>query len=98
MADEGAPPLFPLSPTNHSAWVVIPAVVSLTYSIMGVAAKIISRMHLSAMRLYDWLIIVSAIFAFVETVCIIGACKNGLGQHIEALSTTNLDNFARVCP
>ena len=96
MADKGAPP--PLLPTNHSAWVFIPAVVFLTYSIIGVAVKIVSRMRLSAIRFYNWLIIVSAIFAFVETVYIIGACKNGLGQHIKALSTTNLDNFARVYP
>lgn len=63
---------------------------------MAVAAKIVTRVHLQAMKIYDWLILVSTTSALVETICIVRACKHGLGQHQDALSSSSLEIYAKV--
>jgi hypothetical protein len=96
MADQESPAFFQISRQNHSPWVAVVSVSFIAYSILGVAAKIISRLHLGALKSYDCLIIFSTILAFCQTICVIVACKHGLGQHQAALSSRSLSIYAKV--
>lgn len=93
MADIEAPAYFQISPQNRSPWVVVTSVVFLIYSILAVITKIVSRVHLTAMKSYDHLIIVSTLAALVETILVIAACRAGLGQHEAALSSDQLRRY-----
>jgi hypothetical protein len=98
MADEQeSPPYFQISSDKHAPWVVVTATVFLIYSVMAVSAKILSRLHLASVKLYDWLIAASLVIAIIQTFCTIEACKHGLGQHRRALSFGEYDTFSKVC-
>ncbi|KIW90904.1 uncharacterized protein Z519_08687 [Cladophialophora bantiana CBS 173.52] len=62
---------------------------------MAVVSKVVSKLHLTFMKPYDWLIIASTITAFVQTACVIAACKHGLGQHRDAISKETFAAFSR---
>ncbi|KIX04255.1 uncharacterized protein Z518_07809 [Rhinocladiella mackenziei CBS 650.93] len=62
---------------------------------MAVVSKVVSRLQLTFMKLYDWLIVSSTITALVQTTCVIAACKNGLGQHRDAISPDRFAIFSK---
>ncbi|OAG37286.1 hypothetical protein AYO21_08471 [Fonsecaea monophora] len=95
MADQESPAFFQISPDNHAPWVVVTATVFLIYSIMAVVSKVVSKLHLTFMKIYDWLIVASTITALVQTTCVIAACKHGLGQHHDAVSYDQFASFSR---
>jgi hypothetical protein len=97
MADAGErPPFFPLSAENHSPWVVVTSVVFFCYSVLAVAAKIISRIHINSIVVYDYLIIAATVAAFGETICMVGASRHGLGRFESQISSANLAEYQRV--
>ena len=96
MAEVEAPAYFQISPQNHSPWVAVTSVVFLIYSVLAVVAKIVSRLHITGVKLYDWLIIIAILAAFGETILVIAACKNGLGQHEPALTSSQLSRYNHV--
>ena len=96
MADDASRAFFPISHENHSAWVVVTAVVFLVYAIFGVVAKVVSKLQVSFMKLYDWLILGAITSAFVQTAFTIAACKHGLGQHRKAITAHQYATFSKV--
>ncbi|KAJ9612311.1 hypothetical protein H2200_003908 [Cladophialophora chaetospira] len=62
---------------------------------MAVISKIISKIKVSFMKTYDWLILASIVTAFIQTICVIAACKHGLGQHRRAIPADEFDTFSK---
>ncbi|OQV09638.1 hypothetical protein CLAIMM_13739 [Cladophialophora immunda] len=62
---------------------------------MAVVSKVVSKLHLAFLKPYDWMIVASTITAFVQTACVIAACKNGLGQHRHAIAEHTFAAFSR---
>lgn len=94
-ADE-RPPFFPISADNHSPWVVVTSVVFVVYSILAVVAKIISRVHVNSIAIYDYLIIAATVVAFVQTICMVGASRHGLGQFEAQVLPEDLEEYQKV--
>ena len=96
MADVEAPAYFQISPQNHSPWVAVTSIIFLIHSILAVIAKIVSRLHMTGMKTCDWLIVVSTLAAFGETILVIAACKDGLGQHEALIISSQLRRYYQV--
>jgi hypothetical protein len=62
MSDTDSAPAFErMSANNHAAWVVVTSYVLIILSILAVAAKIISRIHISKLPMYDGLIVIATV-------------------------------------
>lgn len=96
--DNAYAPFFEVSSTNHAGWVVIVTVTFLVYSIMGVVAKLVSRFLLAAVMSYDWSVMLGIVFAFVQSVWILMACRNCLGKHETILSSLAIELFSKTWP
>jgi len=89
-------PFFQATSDNHAGWVVIVTVSFVIYAILGVSAKLIYRLQLTAMKLYDWAVVVAMLLALVQSILVVNACHHGLGQHQAALPNSKFDVFLKV--
>ena len=97
-ADTAAPPFYPLTEDNHAAVIVVAAVTFLIYAILGIVAKLLIRLNIASLKGHDSVLLAGAVFYFAETVCVIVACNNGLGQHRDAISTETFEKYSKVDP
>ncbi|KAF4460890.1 hypothetical protein FALBO_12326 [Fusarium albosuccineum] len=95
-ASEAAPPFYPLTQENHSALVVVTAVIFFIYSLLGIIGKLIIRLNITSMKDFDLVLLASTLLYFVQTCCVIAACNNGLGEHRDAVSDANFDRFSKL--
>ena len=95
-ADTAAPPFYALTNDNHAAVVVVAAVTFLIYAILGIGAKLLIRLNIASLKGHDTVLIAGAVLYFAETVCVIVACNNGLGQHKDAVSLDVFEEYSKV--
>ncbi|KAF4446980.1 hypothetical protein F53441_9451 [Fusarium austroafricanum] len=93
---EAAPPFYPLTDTNHAALVVITAVIFFIYALLGIVGKLIIRLNITSMKDFDFGLLVSALFYFIQTAIVIAACSHGLGEHRDALSDEDFERFSKL--
>lgn len=93
---DSAPPVFPISDTDHKAVVVVASLASLVYALLAVIAKNVIRLSFTSAKLHDFFLLLATVFLVAETVCVIQSCKAGLGQHIDTLAPDQLQNFTQV--
>lgn len=94
--DLTSPPFYQVSDDNRAGLVVIAAVVFLIYAILGVGAKLVIRLNIASVKAHDTILITGMMLYFVETVCIIVACNNGLGQHQDVISQEDVNLSSKV--
>ncbi|KAF4997503.1 hypothetical protein FGRMN_3867 [Fusarium graminum] len=93
---QAAPPFYPLAEDNHAALVVVTAIIFFIYAIFGIIGKLIIRLNITSMKDFDVLLLASTLLYFVQTVCVIAACSNGLGEHRDAISDDDFMRFSKV--
>lgn len=91
-----APPYYALTSDDHAALVVVASIVFLVYAILGTITKLLIRLNITSMRDYDLTLLVGLVLYFVQTACVIAACKTGLGQHYESLSSGSFERYSKV--
>lgn len=94
--DNESEPFFQVTPDNHAGWVVITTVSFVVYAMLGVSAKLVYRLQLTAMKSYDWAVILAMLLALVQSILVVNACHHGLGQHQAALPESTFDIFSKV--
>ena len=90
-------PYFKVAATNHAAWIVAVTITFLVYAMMGVMAKILYRLRLTAVKSYDWFVVSALLVAFAQSILLIRACVHGLGKHQAILSDPAFDSFRKAC-
>ncbi|WZH45494.1 hypothetical protein QYS62_006554 [Fusarium acuminatum] len=93
---QAAPPFYPLTDDNHAALVVITAIIFFVYAIFGIIGKMIIRLNITSMKDFDVLLLAAALLYFVQTICVIAACSNGLGEHRDAISDDDFMRFSKL--
>ncbi|KAF5985464.1 hypothetical protein FBULB1_2893 [Fusarium bulbicola] len=93
---QAAPPFYPLTESNHTALVVITAVIFFIYSILGIVGKLIIRLNITSTKDFDVGLLIAALLCFIQTACVVAACNHGLGEHRDALSDENFGRFSKV--
>ncbi|KAF2838115.1 hypothetical protein M501DRAFT_1017143 [Patellaria atrata CBS 101060] len=83
------------SPDNQAAWVIVLSSVLMIFSLICIVAKVVYRFRFVRLPVYDILLIVSMLFALVQTVCIIAACKNGLGRRRKEVSREDFERYGK---
>jgi hypothetical protein len=90
------PALFPSTDEKQAGWLVVSTIVFLVYSAFGVSAKVIIRARLRKLELYDLTVVAALLLAFAQSIVVIRACVNGLGQHRTELSSRALETIQKV--
>ncbi|KAF7561280.1 hypothetical protein G7046_g2890 [Stylonectria norvegica] len=91
-----APPFYPLADDQHGALVVVAAIIFLIYAVLGIVAKSLIRLQIASMKLHDVMLLVAGLLYFIQTICVIVACNNGLGQHQSELSSVNFARYSKL--
>lgn len=94
--DNESEPFFHVTLDNHAGWVVIVTVSFVVYAILGVSAKLVYRLQLTAIKSYDWAVIVAMLLALVQSILVVNACHHGLGQHQAALPESTFETSSKV--
>ena len=89
-------PFYPLTSKNHSALVVVAAVIFLIYAIIGVGVKLLIRLSLTSIKGHDIVLLVAGAVYCIQTAFVIVACNHGLGQHRSDVSANDFDQFSIV--
>ncbi|KAH6869529.1 hypothetical protein B0T10DRAFT_501482 [Thelonectria olida] len=93
---EAAPPFYLFTDDNHSALVVVASLVFLIYAVLGMLTKLLIRLNITSLKDYDFTLLAGLFLYFVQTACIIAACRNGLGQHRDAISEADFLRFSKL--
>ncbi|KAK7398668.1 hypothetical protein QQX98_011939 [Neonectria punicea] len=93
---QAAPPYYALTSDDHAALVVVASIVFLVYAILGTVTKLLIRLNITSMRDYDFTLLVGLVLYFIQTACVIAACKTGLGQHYDSLSEDAFERYSKL--
>lgn len=91
------PAIFPLTEDDHAAWVVVITITFFIYTFGAVTAKLSVRYKAAGWRPNDTVLAVGLLVLFVQSVCVVTSCTNGLGKHQDSVASEDLDKFDRVC-
>lgn len=94
--EEMYPAIFPLNEDDRAGWVVVITITFFIYTFGAVTTKLSIRYKAAGWRPNDTVLALGLLILFVQSICVVSSCKNGLGKHQEKVTSEGLEIFDRV--
>lgn len=94
--EEVYPAIFALTEDDRAAWVVVITITFFIYTFGAVTTKLSVRYKAAGWRPNDTVLALGLLILFVQSICVVSSCKNGLGKHQHALTSEGVERFDRV--
>ncbi|KAK1640783.1 hypothetical protein BDP81DRAFT_478400 [Colletotrichum phormii] len=90
------PPFYALTEDDQAALVVVASLIFLIYAVIGISLKLIIRLNITSLKSHDVVLLFATSLLLSQTICIIVACKFGLGRHQNTVDSHDLDTFHKT--
>lgn len=81
------PPFTTVTPNDHTAWILIPTAVGLTWFLFFGCLRVLVRLTFSyGFGLDDYTLHAATVLATIQSSIILGACSKGLGKAVDLVS------------
>ncbi|KAE8368441.1 hypothetical protein BDV27DRAFT_153994 [Aspergillus caelatus] len=88
------PPLLPISPEDHGAWVITMSTILLMVAALATSVTLISRVRiLRSLTWTDTFLVAATILFILQTTCVNFASSNGIGKHRDTLSDVVFQSY-----
>ncbi|KAK1700094.1 hypothetical protein BDP55DRAFT_532727, partial [Colletotrichum godetiae] len=89
-------PFYALTEDDQAALVVVASLIFLIYAIIGISLKLIIRLNITSLKSHDVVLLFATASLLSQTICIIVACKFGLGRHQDTVDFYDLGIFHKI--